>query len=63
MAQNQGRPLQTLDYIRHGKRLAGSGHAEQRNGINPVLEGGAQTVDCCRLVAGWTVGRLNLEFH
>ena len=51
MAQNQGRPLQTLDYIRHGKRLAGSGHAEQRNGINPVLEGGAQTVNCRRLVA------------
>ena len=63
MAQNQGRPLKALDYVRHGKCLAGPCHAEQRNGINPVLEGGAQTVDCCGLVAGRAVWGIYLEFH
>ena len=63
VAEDQGRPLQTLDDIGHREGFAGAGHAEERDGADALGKGIAKAVDGRRLVAGRLVIGLELEFH
>ena len=63
VAHDQRRALELFDDVRHRKCLTGAGHAEQRNGVNSVLQGGADAFDGCRLITGWLVFRIYLELH
>ena len=63
VAQDQRRALQFLDDVGHGERLAGACHAQEGDGVHALPEGGTETVDGCRLVAGGFVCGFKLEFH
>ena len=63
VAQDQGRTLQPLDDVGHGKRLAGTGDAEQGYGIDALGQGAAQSVDGGRLVSGGFIGGLQFKMH
>ena len=63
VAQDQGRTLETLDDVGHREGLSGAGHAQERDITDAFGEGIAQAFDGGRLVPGWLVFGLQLEFH
>ena len=63
VAQDESRPLQSLDDVGHRESLSGSGDAEQGHVTHPALESGDQLRDGLRLVAGGFVIGFKYEFH
>ena len=63
VAQDEGRPLQALDYVGHGERLAGTRHTQQRNVLHSFGDDVAQLVDGLGLVPGGLVGGAQFELH
>ena len=52
VAQYERRPLEPFYDVGHRERLARSGHSEERDVLDPAVQGGAQAVDGLRLVPG-----------
>ena len=63
MRNNQSRPLQPLDDIRHGERLAGSGDPQQRLILVPRLKTRYQLLDGLGLITCGLELRMQFEFH
>ena len=63
VAQDESGTLQVLNYIRHGEGLSGTGNAQQRHVVNPVLQGFSELADRLRLVSRRLILRIEMEFH
>ena len=63
VAQDQGRTLEALDDVGHREGLSGAGHAQERDVPHAFGKGVAKAFDGGRLVPGWLVFGLKLEFH
>ena len=61
--QDQRRPIHVGDDIRHGERLAGTGHAEQDLIAQAHVEALRQLLDGLRLVAGGLELGVQLKVH
>ena len=55
MAEYQGRSLEPFYDVGHSERLAGAGDSKKSDVTDSRLKGGAQLLDCLRLVSGRAV--------
>ena len=55
VAEYQGRSLEPFYDVGHSERLAGAGDSKKSNVTDSRVKGGAQLLDCLRLVSGRAV--------